>query len=153
MAEDKQTEPEPVWCIVANIVHEHGYGPGGAEIRRGAKHFPPGAKMYILSFFWGMGGDEVTVLGRHRHSHRYFMIVLKSKLLANWRLELVYSPYVIEQIQKYGEYNHDAPGQDAAKRRAEEILARSPASDTPTQPFVTRPPTPSAERTIEQQTE
>ena len=54
--------------MVANVVHERPYGPEGAEIRRGTKHFAPGAKVYVFSFFWGMGGEQVTVIGRHRKS-------------------------------------------------------------------------------------
>nr|GFD56498.1 hypothetical protein [Tanacetum cinerariifolium] len=41
-------EPESYWTAVANIVRERPYGPGGAEIRLGTKHFAPGAKVYII---------------------------------------------------------------------------------------------------------
>jgi hypothetical protein len=37
----------PIWAPVANIVEERSYGPGGAEARRGTKHFQPGAKVYV----------------------------------------------------------------------------------------------------------
>ncbi|MGC9666090.1 hypothetical protein ACNTMW_05970 [Planosporangium sp. 12N6] len=40
---DAAAEVRPVWCIVANVVDERSYGPGGAERRRGLKLFWPGA--------------------------------------------------------------------------------------------------------------
>ena len=100
-----QLEPvEPVWCIAANIVRERPYGPGGKETRRGTKHFLPGAKVYIVDFFWGSGGESVTVVGHHRKSHRYITIVIRSQWLVNWRAELVYSPHVIKEVLAHEAY-------------------------------------------------
>lgn len=98
MTEPAKETPEPVWCIVANIVYERPYGPSGEETRSGTKHFAPGAKVYIVDFFWGMGGQDVTVVGRHRKSHRYITIVIRSQWLVNWRAELIYSPHVIREV-------------------------------------------------------
>ena len=41
-----------------------------------------------------MGGESVKVIGRHRKSHRFICLTMAAKHLANWRAELVYSPYV-----------------------------------------------------------
>jgi hypothetical protein len=50
MHDSSENALSSVWCIVANIVHERPYGPGGQEVRRGTKHFAPGAKVVILDF-------------------------------------------------------------------------------------------------------
>jgi len=104
MAEDTRETIEPVWCIAANVVYERPYGPDGSETRRGTKHFAPGARVYIVDFFWGTGGEDVTVVGHHRKSHRYITIVIRSKWLVNWRAEMVYSPHVIREVVAHGAY-------------------------------------------------
>nr|MBA3826215.1 hypothetical protein [Ktedonobacterales bacterium] len=77
----------PVWCPVANMVAERHAGPGGREIWPGSKHFQSGAKLYFQST---TGFRRITVVGRHRGSHRYVTMVVQSTWLVNWRIELVY---------------------------------------------------------------
>ncbi len=88
----------PFWCIAANIVEERFYGPSGTLSSRGTKHFPAGAKVHIINVYWGMAGESLTVVGRHRGSHRYVTMDLPTSCLTNLRIELVYSPHVISQI-------------------------------------------------------
>ncbi len=142
MGEEKQEEvqPEPVWCAVANIVMEREYGPHGSLKRSGTKHFPPGAKVYALSFFWGDAGERVTVLGRHRGSHRYVTMVVSTDCLANWRTEQVYSPRVADVIRAQGEYDRQDAGSEAARLHAEHIVAVWKNAGAKTQPFTARLP-------------
>ena len=70
--------PEPIWCVVANVAEETGRGPGGREIGRGTKHFPPGAKVYCSPPLWGDGYERIRVVGRHRGSHRYVTMVVRA---------------------------------------------------------------------------
>ena len=153
---DKRGEsPVSAWCIAANIIRERRYGPEGQEIRRGTKQFAPGAKVYIVSFFWGMGGENLTVVGRQRRSHRYITLSMKSKWLVNWRVELLYSPHVIDVLKQnpdtYAAHNQDIidnypewMGSPEVRARAEELV-RGFQKWIPTagqvQPFTTRPPT------------
>ena len=130
----------PVWCVAANVLMERGYGPGGAEKRRGTKHFAPGAKVFVFYFFWGMGGERVTVIGRHRKSRRFIRLTMPAKHLANWRAELVYSPYVAKQVREFGEFAVLPADSEKARQRAEEIAASYIKRGAPVQPFVTRPP-------------
>lgn len=133
--------PEPVWCVVANVVMERTYGPGGAERRSGTKHFAPGAKVYVVGFFWGTGGERVTVVGRHRKSHRFITLAMEAEHLANWRAELVYSPHVIERVREYGAFSSGDPGGEEARTKAERIARSYVEHGAAPQPFVTRPPT------------
>ncbi|MDB5332428.1 MAG: hypothetical protein JWP03_3579 [Phycisphaerales bacterium] len=130
----------PVWGVAANVAMEHRYGPGGAETRRGTKHFAPGAKVFVYEFMWGYGGTNVTVVGRHRKSKRFIRITMPSNRLVNWRAELVYSPYIAKQFRDSGEFGKFAPGSEDARRHAEEIVAGYIARGTKSQPFLTRPP-------------
>jgi hypothetical protein len=138
MTKENRPEIDPAWCTVANVVMERNYGSGVVEKRPGTKHFPAGSKVYILHHFWGMGGEQVTVIGRHRGSHRYVTMTISSKWLANWRAELVYSPHIIRLIGELGEYPKAEPGGEAAKSRAEEIAAMRISSGAKEQPFLTR---------------
>lgn len=59
---DGQARPG-VFCVVANVLDETAHGHGGAEIRRGAEHFPAGAKVWVLPPQRGDGGNLVIVAG------------------------------------------------------------------------------------------
>jgi len=88
----------PIWAPVANIVEERPYGPRGAETRQGTKHFRPGAKVYVSTRLGHFKHMSFEVIGRHRATHRCVTIVIRGSWLTRWRVELVYSPHVIEQI-------------------------------------------------------
>src|SRR5258706_11288793 len=160
MSDESRGQPPPIWCIVANVIRERPYGPGGQEIRRGTKHFAPGAKVYVLGFFWG-SGDDLTVVGHHRRSNRYITLSMTSHHLVNWRVELVYSPHVIDAFKQhqftYTGYTNKVPdnyiqwlGSPEGKARAEDIIRWLHSFDHPTvdeaQPHTTRPPTDQASR-------
>jgi hypothetical protein len=140
----------PVWSVVANVLHKRPYGPGGVEKRSGTKHFAPGAKVFVIAFYWGMGAESVTVIGRHRKSHRYICIDMRAVHLANWRAELVHSPWVIRHVHERGELKRvwvgaekrwvEGADTEYARRRADEIAAGYLARGAATQPFTTRPP-------------
>lgn len=104
----------PIWCPVANMKAERPYGPGGAEMKRGSKHFAPGAKLYCDR--GGIGGwyDQIQVVGHHRASHRYVTMIVSSSWLTNWRVELAYSPYVIRAF--WPRWDGTAEGKERAQR-------------------------------------
>ena len=131
---------QPVWCVVANVVIERPYGPGGAEVRDGTKHFAPGAKVHVVNFFWGMGGEAVTVVGRHRKSKRYITLVMQADHLANWRAELVYSPHVIGQVLAHAANEGLPQGEPESRARAEAIAAGYNSRGAVKQSFVTTRP-------------
>jgi len=114
MNDEQKPMPEPVWCVTANIVQERPYGPGGAETRRGTKHFTAGAKVYCVLFFWNGPLTSVDVVGHHRGSHRFVRMVVRHEWLTNLKVELVYSPYVIGQLP---------PSHAETKAEAEETIA------------------------------
>ena len=89
----------PAWCIVANIVGEHAYGPGGVQTRVGTRKLRAGSKVFVVGSFSGMGSETVTVVGRLRYTNRYITISIAAKYLRNHRVRLVYSPFVIQQAR------------------------------------------------------
>jgi hypothetical protein len=113
-----------VWCVVANVMREHAYGPGGAQRQRGTKHFQPGAKVYCFPALWGDGYEYIQVIGRHRATHRYVTMVMPSRWLTNWRVDLVYSPYVISALDGYWD------GTAASKLLAHHIVDMCRARET-----------------------
>jgi hypothetical protein len=124
----------PIWCVAANVLINRPTGPGGAEIRHGTKHFAPGAKVYAINYHW----DRVEVVGRHRKSKRFCTMILDPKYLSNWRAELVYSPHVIDQVQRSSEFFGYLHRRDEFRQRVEEIVARYRSRGATTQPYTTR---------------
>lgn len=104
----------PVWCVVGNMGSAHQYGPDGQEIRRGTRHFAPGARLYVRHMM-GWTGDtpDLEVVGRHRATHRYVRMIVDSALLEQWRVALVYSPEVIRLLSPY------CDGTAASRKEAE----------------------------------
>ncbi len=93
-----KSDVEPLWCAVANVKKEISFGEEHI-IRKGTKHFRGGAKVYIGDAYWGTC-CSATVIGHHRSNGRYIKIDIPIKHLENFRLELVYSPKVIELVQE-----------------------------------------------------
>lgn len=131
-----EARPPGVWCIVANVRISRRVGPGGAELRSGTKHFAPGAKVYVIAAYWGRGAETVTVVGRHRKSHRYLTISLQSAYLTNWRVELIYSPTVLEQA-RVG-VPEGASSTSSQDRERVDTWVAPLARDQVPQPFTTR---------------
>jgi hypothetical protein len=79
---------------VANVAAETAHGEGGLELRRGVKHFPPGAKVWVLPPQWGDGADQLIIAGHHRgtHGRGYTGMVLARRHLTGFRVQGVYSP-------------------------------------------------------------
>ena len=57
------------WVIIANVVKERPYGPGGIEKKEGTKLFRGGSKIHIIDWYPGTC-DSVEVIGHHRKSKR-----------------------------------------------------------------------------------
>ena len=93
-------EPESYWTAVANMVPERPYGPGGAETRRGTKHFAPGAKLYIIDWYAGTC-ERIIVVGQHRSSKRFVTLVIDVKLVENLRTKVCYQPAIINKIKEH----------------------------------------------------
>ncbi|MER8047587.1 hypothetical protein [Streptomyces sp. NPDC094032] len=82
--------------VVANIAEETSHGDGGLEIRRGLRHFAPGAKVWIAN---PIGNASVVVVGRHRrNSLRYMRIVTERRFLTNFRVRTCYSTALLRAL-------------------------------------------------------
>jgi len=125
------------WCLVANVLVERPHGVGGAETRRGTKHFKPAAKVYVVGAFWGMGAETVVVVGQHRKSRRYIRLSMKSAHLTNWRVALVRSPSVLARIS--APLVGGASSTSGATREPLDAIAVSFAAQSVPQPATTRP--------------
>lgn len=87
-------------CAVANVVSIRRYGPDGSEVRKGTKLFAANAKVYVVDYFWGMGAENVTVIGHHRKSHKLITTVIASEHLVRWRIQALYSPAILERVSQ-----------------------------------------------------
>lgn len=117
------TQPESTWCVVANVVPERPYGPSGKQHRSGTKHFAGGAKVYVFNTFWGSPELVVTVVGRHRKTKRYMTLHMRSAHLENWRVQQVFSPFILRQICASGWFADPEECSDIKKERARSMAA------------------------------
>ena len=115
---------DSVWCVVANVVKERAVGQGGTEPRSGTKHFRLGTLVYCPTVLWGDGYENIKVVARHRGSHRYVTLVIRSSWLTNWRVKQVFSPHVIREFRAMGA---SWDGSAKSKRLAEQIVVFSDA--------------------------
>lgn len=100
---DAIVEGEFLWCIVGNIVDEHFYGEN-KEVKRGTKHFRPGAKVYCIPEFGGMGHESIRVIGKPRGNSAMINIVIPTKRIKNFRLQKVYSNSLFDRISEQSIY-------------------------------------------------
>jgi hypothetical protein len=114
--EASKSDPTSLWCVVANVVAEHPVGEN-KEIRRGTKHFSPGTKVYCYPPLWGDGYEKIKVIGHHRHSRQLVEMVTRSTWLTNWRVKMVYSPFVIERMKGHWDNSKES------ERMAKSIVA------------------------------
>lgn len=93
--------PQEFFCTaIGNIVAERPYGHGGEETRTGTKHFRPGAKVYIIDWFPGMGYD-VVVIAHHRKSNRPIKAIIRAKHIENLRVKNCYSLAAVRLIKEH----------------------------------------------------
>ena len=94
------------WCIVGNIVNEHYWGEN-KEIKKGSKQFPPGAKVYCMPEFGGTAHESIRVIGKPRKQKRLITIVMRTKLIKNFRIQKVYHPKIQQEIGSHSFYWHN----------------------------------------------
>ncbi|MFE7712095.1 hypothetical protein ACFU6I_41560 [Streptomyces sp. NPDC057486] len=104
---------EPLWLIAANVVRFRRYGEGGQELRPGTKSFRGGSKVYVIGGYGGMAYEEVTVIGRGRHTGAYITIDMATRNLHSFRPALVRSPAVLRRYDEapggwYGDETREA---------------------------------------------
>ena len=108
--------PDSMRCATANVLAAIRWGEGGAEIKKGTKHFRGGAKVYIIDYYPGMC-EGVVVVGHHRASGRYIELSMRAKHLENFRMTTVYSPKVLAVIRA----RHSKVGSRYDEERAQHI--------------------------------
>jgi hypothetical protein len=88
------------FCVVAKVTQWTAHGDGGLELQRGLRHFPPGAKVWVLPVMWGDGGTNVIVVGHHRgtRGRGYARMVIGRRHLADFRVQVIYSSALLEAI-------------------------------------------------------
>lgn len=91
----RREHTEPVWCVVANVVREQRYGPGGALSRVGTRTLRGGARVSIIDGFFGTC-EAVTVIARVRGRGRWTRTNVSVRHLEKLRAKLVYEPSVID---------------------------------------------------------
>lgn len=90
-------ELEPLWAVAANVVLWRRYGDLGQELRPGTKAYRGGAKVFVASAYVGMGHEQLTTIGRGRHTGRWITIDTATRHLHGFRAKLLYTPAVLRR--------------------------------------------------------
>src|ERR1044072_2523379 len=90
--------PRSIWCLVANVTRTP-HTEGTEELRRGTKHFSPGAKVYLYPARWGDGDERAVAIGRHRGSPKLLEVVVATRRLEGFRAKEVSHPHVVGRIR------------------------------------------------------
>jgi len=100
------------FVLVGNIIDKHYYGEN-KEMRRGTKHFRPGAKVYLLPEYGGNGHTDIPVYGLPRRSKRKIYIVVRGHMIKNIRVKKTFDPKLIAMIDDnffYDYFDNDEAG-------------------------------------------
>lgn len=92
-----------VYAIVANIIDKY-YKGIEKHISRGTKQFRPGAKVYCIFIYGGMGHERLIVIGKPRKTGRLIALSMIRTRLKNYRVQKVYSPKIIELLTEHEFY-------------------------------------------------
>lgn len=98
--EDHDDESLLAFCVVASVTQWTAHGEGGLELQQGLRHFPPGARVWVLPVMWGDGGANLIVVGHHRSTRGrgYARMVIARRHLTAFRVQRIYSPALLEAI-------------------------------------------------------
>lgn len=90
------------WGVAANVTRDGYVRQGGESKRPGAKHFVPGAKVWVLPIQWGDGGEHRYVVGVRRRTggRELIRVVMRADRLVNFRLEAVRSPWIHKELAR-----------------------------------------------------
>jgi hypothetical protein len=94
--------PEPVWLVTANVVLWRRYGDLGQELRPGTKAYRGGAKVYVVGTYPGTGHQQLTTVGRGRHTGHWITIDTGVRHLHTFRARLVCAPAVLTRCDGGG---------------------------------------------------
>lgn len=89
--------------IVGNIIDEHFLGEEKV-IKKGSKHFRPGAKVYCMPEFGGIAHESIRVYGKPRKQKRLINIIINTRLIKNFRIQKVYKPKIKSEIGSHHFY-------------------------------------------------
>ncbi|MFJ8862461.1 hypothetical protein ACIRD8_29040 [Streptomyces sp. NPDC102451] len=107
-----------VWLIAANVVRWRRYGEGGQELRPGTKSYRGGSKVYVVETYAGTGHEQLTTIGRGRHTGTYITIDIPTRNLHTFRAVPVHSPTVLRLCEEAG-----TGGRRPGRQDAEELAA------------------------------
>ncbi|KPC78431.1 MULTISPECIES: hypothetical protein [Streptomyces] len=116
---EREIPVEQAWLIAANVVRWRRYGEGGQELRPGTKSYRGGSKVYVIQSYAGTGHEQLTTIGRGRHTGTYITIDMSTRNLHTFRAVPVHSPTVLRLCEEA-----DVGGCWTNREDAEELAAR-----------------------------
>jgi hypothetical protein len=102
---EKNKKIEFRYLLVGNIIDEHFYGENN-ELKSGTKHFRPGAKVYLIPEYGGMGHEKIPIIGLPRKKRIKIKVTIDSKLIKNVRVKKTYDTKLIEIINENYFYSY-----------------------------------------------
>lgn len=100
------------WCVCANISDHLRGGPDPDKFYQGTRTFSPGTKVYLGEAYWGMGAQDMHVIGLRRVSRKWVNCVIRTDVLEHLRVTAVDSQTSWERLERLGA-KHFADPKDA----------------------------------------
>ncbi|MFD0675239.1 hypothetical protein [Cohnella sp. GCM10027633] len=97
----KKETKDFIWMLVGNVIPAGIYEVNNNQIEiEGTKHFKPGSKVFSSPIQWGDGYERTYVIARHKENQKYIAIIMETRLITNWRIQKVYTPYILRKVKE-----------------------------------------------------
>lgn len=121
MSDEAESTFERVWLVAANVVRWRRWGDFGQELRPGTKAFKGGTKVFVVDTYPGPGNEQLTAVGRGRHTGRWITIDTATRHLHTFRAKLVHAPAVLRRAGNAGWFPRTREGAEQAARELDRI--------------------------------
>ena len=116
------------FAVVGNISDHLRGGRTEGKFYQGTPKFSPGTKVYLGDAYWGMGGQNIHVIGLRRVSRRFVNVAIHSGILDNLRVTAIYAPKIWTMLDRlYGQrFDHKEEADAYCARVMRAALAERP---------------------------
>ncbi len=106
------------WAVVANISDHLRGGTEPDKYYQGTRSFSPGTRVYLGEAYWGMGGQNIHVVGLRRVSRQFINCAVHIGTIEALRVTSLYSPKLLRMLHKLrGQVFEDEAGAEAYLQR------------------------------------
>lgn len=119
-----KTYPKSIWCVAASVVEATLWTYSGQIKRSGTRHFTSGTTVYCLPPLWQNHYENLTVLGPHRQTMRYIMVIMPANQLTDWQVIHLEYPQLIAELCGFSNTLYQWDSEQESRDHAEQLVQR-----------------------------